>query len=177
MECDQNIFWKLVPEWLSALGTLLAVIVALYLAHRDRLIRCLATATFDILYKSANANPPFVSIIVTNIGVRSFAISEIGWQSGIFKKRFFSINPPEITDSAKLPHKLTDGEQLDWYIPLDACSKIFIPKIIKGRMKYFASLWFYFLRLDIRMTTGKSFTFKIHNNLKKEIKQLAQNNH
>ncbi len=112
-------FLKLGPDWLSAIGTISAVIVALYLARRDKRIRPVGSATiYVVLERGTQATPEFVTFTVTNIGTRAFVLTGISWRSGIFKKNHYLVIPPQNELSTRLPVKLADGDQAAVYIPL-----------------------------------------------------------
>ena len=76
----------LLPEWLTAIGTLSAVIVALYLARRDKQIRCVASAAVYVMLGPGIPAEEFVQVTVINIGTRGFTVSGISWRTGILKK-------------------------------------------------------------------------------------------
>lgn len=166
---SRNLLW-LLPEWLTALGTLLAVIVALYLARRDRLIRCVGNAAVgEFKGSTSGEHPKYVAITTTNIGTRSFTLSNISLCIGIFKKRSFWMKPVENEYSSPLPTKLSDGEHANFFIPVESFLSKDAPEILRGRPSGFSSLWIRSLRMVVHTSTGDSFKFRVDKTLREEI--------
>lgn len=160
----------LLAEWFAAIGTLLAVVVALYLSSRDRLIRCLANSTiYSLLDSSRNDSPEFVVLTVTNIGTRSFTMTGMSWRTGIFKRHYFFIVPPQNEYTSRFPVRLIDGEQASIYIPIEAFRTTSLQIILGGRPRFLFQFWVRFMRLVIHTTAGVSVNFKIQKTLRNEI--------
>lgn len=161
---------RLIPEWLTAIGTLLAVIVALYLARRDRLIRCLGSARISHIFVVGEDNTSIhVAIAVTNIGMRSFVFTGVSWRLGIFKKRNYEFLPPRNEYSNELPIKLQDGEQAKLFIPLEAFRANTIPSITAGQPRFLRPLWLWFMKVIVYTTTGETFGFRVGKDIRREI--------
>lgn len=170
MDTQTQALLQIIADWLAAIGTLLAVIVALYLARRDRLIRCVADSTVYVLLDPARSDfPHFVTFTVTNIGTRPFTLTGFHWQTGVISKKYFYIVPPENQLTSRLPIKLTDGEQASIYIPLEDFRNTTLPTLLKGQGKHFIYLRVQFMRLIVNTTTGQSMKFKIGKTLRDEI--------
>src|SRR5688572_17908988 len=84
----QTEFAGQLATWLSAIGTIAAVVVALYLARaRDRITLRLHAYTILLFSPGNDEVPEFVSIEVTNVGRRTATVSQIGWRFGVLRKR------------------------------------------------------------------------------------------
>jgi len=83
--------------WLAALGTLLAVIISLYLARRDKQIRISVNAYITTLINSlnnSNQSDRYLCIEVTNTGHRTANITSINQRHPVRflrKHVFFSV--------------------------------------------------------------------------------------
>jgi len=106
---------------LTSVGTLAAVVVALYLARQDR--RDFLKASADIgrigsMGQSLLNGQEVVRVDITNLGKNPITITGFGWQIGIIrKKRFFQIHDPFHPCTSKLPQKLEYGDTASY--PLD----------------------------------------------------------
>ena len=100
-------------SWLSAIGTVAAVIVALYLARRDKRIRLEVSAGIRLIVtQGIKGNPPeFLTIRVTNIGHREAQLTNIGWKIGFFRKKHAVQTTIRDGISSELPLRLKDGEK------------------------------------------------------------------
>lgn len=74
--------------WLSAFGTILAVVTSLYLASRKSKIKLEAHVGLRLIIGRGDSAPfpQFLSFQITNVGGRPARISNIGWEVGFFKK-------------------------------------------------------------------------------------------
>ncbi len=110
--------------WLSAVGTLLAVIVSLYLSRRDSRIRLhvnvgirkLFIGTGEHVVKKA---PDFIVIAVTNVGRRTANVTGLYWKNWLMPRRYFYQMPGEAPLSAQIPAQLGDGDEADFTLPLE----------------------------------------------------------
>jgi hypothetical protein len=75
-------------DWLSALGTVSAVILALYLARRDKNVRLEVSAGHRIVVTPGTEGPypEYLMIRIVNIGHREAQITNIGWKVGLFRR-------------------------------------------------------------------------------------------
>jgi len=95
--------WKFIntfAPWFSAIGTLLAVIVSLYLAHTSRRQKLKVSASIMQMLtvgQKEDVYPEYVWLRATNIGHSKVKITNLGWHVGFFKKRtFLQTNPKMI---------------------------------------------------------------------------------
>lgn len=132
--------------WFSAFGTLTAVILAIYLARRDKNIRLEISA-----------------------GHREAQIVNIGWKIGFFKKEY-SIQTliPNDQISSPMPVRLKDGEEAKYFIPLNEETK-WIENIIQKSLQPNPRIKISFMKLQVFTSVGKTFNSRIENGLKKRI--------
>jgi hypothetical protein len=139
---------------ISALGTLAAVIVALYLARRDQRPRMQVSASVMQMANSPQ-KVEFLFITGTNIGQLPLTVKGIFWTIGWYRKQTFITVPFENQYSEKLPKELTHGQQVRLVQPLkefEAGHDTFI--------RYLRERWYrrYFigsLRCGIYTSTGQ----------------------
>lgn len=117
-------FWRFVNSfapWLSALGSLSAVALALYLARQDKRIRLDVSVGHRLLVTQgfAGPHPSYLAIKVTNIGHREAQISTLTWKTGIFRKAHAIQTITRDGMSSALPIHLKDGEEANYFVHLD----------------------------------------------------------
>ena len=129
----------------TAVGTVGAVIVALWLAFQGRRIFLNIKAFLRIQFTTTNSQikKEIISIEVTNCGSRSVLITSLGWRTGYFKKRY-TIQIHDYTDPlcSKLPSTLNDGEIAYYFIP----KRIFFENI----QTLFPNYWKNFLWVSVK---------------------------
>ena len=123
--------WRFIntfAPWLSAIGTLAAVIVSLYFARRDKKIRLDISAGHRLIAIPGQVVRPehkdWLVIKVTNIGHREAQITNIGWTVGFFKKHGsiqvnFDTPAGQPGMSSPIPVRLKDGEEATYFISLN----------------------------------------------------------
>ena len=157
-------FWCLIATWMTAFGTVGAVIVSLFLAGREQRVKLSVGAGHRIiLNQGANPKPPeYCLIYVTNIGLRKARIVNIGWRIGFENPKFFIQTPPISTPSSEMPTELHDGEEARYLLPLSGgvgdseWVDQFIPFL--GRNK---ELDIRSMKVQIHTSIGKVFESKI----------------
>jgi hypothetical protein len=172
--------WKFIntfAPWLSALGTLVAVIVSLYLSRSIRRPKLRVSATHMVVIDSlpAGAHSNYLNIRATNIGHRPVNISNVGWRCGFFSKQYalqVVIGSPL---SSPLPTRLEDSQEASWFVPLDLedgwatrFAREFLLPYPRWRI-----MW---VRVQIITSVGKTFEANIAKSLRdtllKECKRL-----
>jgi len=128
---------NLLSQFLAAIGTIAAVITALYLANRDRKPFLIVNSSkFALIHNAPKATTDYMMIHITNSGLRPITIVNAGWKIGIFKPRtsiqFFNNRDPLGT---VLPKELKDGESLSVSLLWDDFVLKSIPDIL-GDRKY-----------------------------------------
>src|SRR5215210_1169995 len=114
--------WGVIGTWFSGIGSMLAVIVSLYLARRqDRVNLTVSAGIRQLVTPGERGAPPkFVAIRVVNRGYRRVTVSHVGWRIGLLRKRnFVQLLHPRHPMSSDIPVSLDQGEQANFFIPLD----------------------------------------------------------
>lgn len=178
MTQDTWLFINSFAPWLSAIGTIAAVFVALYLARRDKTIRLKVSAGHRLIITPGRSgpDPEYIAIKIVNIGHRDAQVTGIGWKTGLFEKRYFKqlINSNEF--SSILPIRLHDGEKANYYISLNKETnwlENFSEKMISPP---FQRLQVHFIKLQVFTSVGKTIETTIETNLKKKLIEVINRN-
>ena len=149
--------------WLSALGTISAVIVSLYLATQDRRVRLKVHASVQVLIEPGRSRE-FIGVSAVNIGRRETTITGIGWKIGPIRKKSF-IQLGFSPESAQLPVRLSDGQSAMFLIPLENTDNHWVEGMREQLGKL---LWLkiYFMEAQVVTSVGKSFTVRIDRNIR-----------
>jgi hypothetical protein len=166
--------WRFVntfAPWLSAIGTLTAVIVSLYLARRAsrlalRVFLAIITTVYQDDYRTQTTE--FVKISVVNHG-RTAVVTGFGWLWlwGSRKKRNWVILPPVGVDTTRFPKKLEFGEEATILLPtatFNKDSEWFLQAI---RSSWFPHLEVRLLRVVVFASTGQRFRVPLDRHLRK----------
>ncbi len=114
-----SINWGSVADWVSGLGSMAAVITALYLASRSQKIKLSGYCGIRLVVSTGGPQQQLVFLSVTNIGSRTATICNIGMSVGRFKKRHAIIAALKDIYSDGIPVTLADGQVAKWGIPLN----------------------------------------------------------
>ena len=157
--------WRFVNSfaaWLSALGTLAAVIVALYIANMQNRVRLRVSATKQRLVASGQRikdGEPVVIVSVTNLSHRAVKVSGVYWQARWRKSQSLQL-PSDHPLSAQLPRELpADVGTASFIFPEGVYSDPrgnleLTRKLFGGRL---ARLKSRFVRVGVTTTIGKRF--------------------
>lgn len=165
--------WKFVntfAPWLSAVGTISAVIVSLHLARRDKRIRLEVSAGIRLIVTPGipeSARNEYLAIHVVNIGHREAQITNVGWKAGIFKKRYAVQTNFMAGNSSSLPIRLRDGEEARYFVPLNEESDW-----LSGFGRDMLSRdWVqaYFLRIQVSTSVGVTVESRIEKGLRTKL--------
>lgn len=166
--------WKFInsfADWLSAIGTIMAVIVALYLARNDKQIKLKVSAGHWIEPPNDNFPAPtdYLMINVVNVGYRPVTISKIGWEIGFLFKKILFQNIVSNRLSSKLPIKLAEtGDEATYCIRL-YIGEVWLEKFLTEHIGAFPRLKTLFLKIRVDTTVGKSFRSQINKALRREM--------
>jgi hypothetical protein len=111
---DQE-FWIFVntfAPWLSAIGTILAVCISLYLASTRTRVKIEALAAISVINEQL-----YFSVMIVNTGPFEVEITNIGI-SNIFKKYMHVLINFDKEFSSTLPKRLSFGQSADYFIAL-----------------------------------------------------------
>lgn len=159
---DTLLWVTAIAESFSAIGTVAAVIVALWLARRDERLRLrIRVVVGGIVTRgqpvAETATPPVLWIKVTNIGRRPAEVAAIGWQLGVVRRRrFVAIIDPDAV-SSRLPTRLEDGQVAHYMPPLKPFVDTMADEIRGHRWK---ALGLRSLRLLVDTSGGKTFVVR-----------------
>lgn len=105
--------------WLAAIGTLLAVFLAIYLARMDRKIKLRLSAGRRSISPGLSMMNSYecCSIRAVNTGFRKVTITGVGWRVGLFNKTVYEQMLTFPPSPSTMPITLADGEEACWHIP------------------------------------------------------------
>jgi hypothetical protein len=166
--------WEFVNSfapWLSAFATIAVVIVSLYFSRRDKKIRIEISAGYRLIISQGDLNnrPEYLNVHIVNIGHREVQIVNIGWKIGFIKKKYFiqkRINNDGL--SSPMPIRLRDGDEANYYIPLNDETN-WIDNLIEKRLQPHPKMNLNFMKLQVFTSVGNEFNTKIEKGLKKRI--------
>lgn len=120
MTLDQQLqLWNVIGTWLSSLGTVAAVVVALYLSRRVERIRLkVAVGLREVWVGDGSPAQAHVCFDVTNIGERAVTINTVGWAVGKRKKRKYAIQPVSGRFTQQYPIELAHGHKATFMVSL-----------------------------------------------------------
>jgi len=109
-----------ITQIISALATVSAVCVALYLSRDARRIRLDISAGIRVMVsmgQKVSDAPVYVMIEAVNLSLRPVTIVCYGWVLGRWRKSQFIQTPANDALSSAIPCRLTDGESAKFLIP------------------------------------------------------------
>ncbi len=154
--------WRFIntfAPWLSALGTILAVVVSLYLARRStRLDVRVFPALVNIFTPGQpGPHPEFFQVRAVNHGGRDVIINGVGWRLVGLARRNWLVLPSGNPYSAKTPAKLAFGEEASFLYPTDTYTKDAEPLLRRIYDSWFPRLTVRLLRVGVFSSTGQQF--------------------
>ena len=114
--------WTLAANWLSAIGTNAAVIVALWLAIRSGRSKMRVRAEIVSIVTAGEKlteSDRYFSISAVNTGNSDIVVTNVGWTIGFWSKSHFAQLLLVDELNSRLPKKLSPGEAADFYFPLE----------------------------------------------------------
>jgi hypothetical protein len=163
-------------NWFSAIGTIGAVIVSLYLARGRSRIKLHISAGHRILAGLGTGKfPDYVSISIVNRGFRKVRITGIGWKVGLFNKQYADQIVNNLLWSSPLPIELEDGQEAKYLVPfkgaadwLNSFARDFLSTTT------FPNLTSHFVTLQVFTSAGKTFEKRIEENLRKKLIEAVE---
>jgi hypothetical protein len=162
-------------NWLSAIGTLAAVIVSLYLARRISRPRVQLSVGHRIMFETGS-KPPFPEFIlfqVVNTGDRTIRVTQIGWKAGLWKKRF-SIQMYDPSLSSNLPVEISHGQEAKFFIPLHARQEPWLKFFARDMLMPHYRISCSTLRAQVFLSLGNVFQTKPERSLMTKIKAASE---
>ncbi len=168
-----DIDWKFIntfAPWFSAIGTIAAVIVSLYLARAEKPIKLEIRAGHRIVVgnDSTGKYPEFLYISVTNRGHRTATITNVGWRIDFIKKQHMIQLVQKNQFSSGLPVRIDDGEEAKWLVPLDSKDN-WVERFSRDFLSSYPRLMLRSLKLQIDTSVGKTFEAAIEKGLKEKL--------
>lgn len=165
--------WKFIntfAPWLSAIGTLTAVIVSLYLSRSEKPIKLKVRAGHRIMIEQGQkgTRPEYLYISAINTGHRIATITNVGWKMGLWKKQYAIQVVQKDLYSSNLPVKIDDGEEARWFISLDTKDN-WLERFARDFLSPHPRWNLYWLRVQIHTSVGKTFESPIEKSLKEKL--------
>ena len=145
--------WEIVngfANWLAALGTIAAVVVALWLAYRQDKPRLILQADISLVWveKGTEKNREYLSVRAINVGDKPVTITRLSIRFGLFRKLWVAMPIPDQAVSSPFPTEITYGQEAEWLIPLEKnhfkwCENVakFLADSRHGTRIHFASVY------------------------------------
>jgi hypothetical protein len=169
------IFINTFSSWFSAIGTLAAVIISLYLARRERKIQLKVSAGHRLMLIPGRTEKPieYLNIDIVNVGARVANITNIGWSIGFLRKRVAVQMTIQDGFSSKMPTQLDDGERASYYIPLYGEAQ-WLETFAKDFLGKHPRVWSRTIKIIVHTSVGKVFTSRIEKGLRDELVKSAK---
>lgn len=163
-------------DWFAAAGTIAAVVVAIYLARRDKTVRLSINAGVRLIVTPGlkGPHPEYLSITAVNIGHRGAQITNIGWSVGLFKRQNGIQSTIQDGISSPIPVRLKDGEEARWMIPLGGKTlwlEDFVDKFLQPNPKIRSR----FVSVCIFTSVGTTFRTRVEKGLQERLVEAATN--
>ena len=171
MMCEQWAFINTFAPWVSAVGTLLAVIVSLYISYSTRKIS-LKIYSDIYIYNEYEKDEEYIGIYVINTGYRTVFLNSttcISFQVGLLKKRNIVIGWKHIDNakSSNFPYRLGENETAYLFIKINNDDGDWLENFKKKMLKGY---FLFSLRIIVYPNVGKPFKVKIGKNIKSRLK-------
>lgn len=138
--------------WASAIGTLAAVVTAIYLSRRDKMIRLTVRASKGIVLHN-QVSSDVVWVAVANIGLRPTKISNMYWKIGFWKPTEFIQTPSSDPNSDQMGVKLADGDTASYVFPIDTFTHTNV-EALRRELDRRWSRWWTLRTMKIGVTTS-----------------------
>ena len=163
--------------WFSALGTLCAVLVSLYLASRMSRHRVRVSCSIVRMIPTGQRlgdGAEFLQIRVVNRGSLEVVVSGIMWKQRGLRRQSYVVFPPDDPYSTKVPAKLQYGDQALFFFP----TKTF-PRSASELLKTLgaagpSSLKLRLLSLGVYASTGEEFLSPLDGHIRKWLVEQAE---
>jgi hypothetical protein len=174
---DQE-FWQFINTfsgWFSAVGTIAAVIVALYLARQDKRIRLSVFAGYRVIVTQGDpeSQRDYLTIGITNVGHREAQVTTIGWRVGIWRKQYSIQTVMKDGMSSPLPVRLRDGEEARYYIPLTGETR-WLEEFAKECLVPNPRKRLLFMWVRVHTSVGGTYTARIEKGLREKLLAFAE---
>ncbi len=157
--------WDLInsfSNWLSAIGTIAAVIVSLWFATKASRLQCHAQVGHRIVIEQGSQGiyPEILVFRIVNTGERPFQVNSVGWRVGIFRWRREAMQFYDRAQSSPMPVELQHDQEATWVVPLlseeKGWFKTFPRKMLSPHPLFYSAT----LRAIFVTSIGKTFLVK-----------------
>jgi len=168
--------WKIINSfapWFSAFGTILAVVVSLYLAYINRKISLNISSNISISNNGGNNRYFFIKVV--NDGYNSIIVNNILLQYGLFKKIYISIGDNNISAecSNPLPTKIEVGDAISLCVNINKEDNM-LEDFYNNFKKNNLYLNIFTLKIVVNTTSGKSFKNRVSKKIMNEIHYFSR---
>ncbi|RUR56359.1 hypothetical protein [Vreelandella populi] len=165
-----SVNWGSVADWVSGIGSLAAVVTALYLARASNKIRLRVHVGHRIVLAAGQqAEPPqFLQIGAVNIGSRFARITNVGYRVGVRRKQFAIQSIEANSMSSGMPADLSDGQEARWMIPLDL-SDNWIERFARDFLLPNWKIRLWSARVQVHTSVGRVFEASFEPSIKKKL--------
>lgn len=171
--------WRFVntfAPWLSAVGTLAAVITSLYLSRRGDRIRLKLSMGIRIVVVQGGGSDHGTELIwlnITNIGRRSATITTLHWRPVPWRKSGLIWIAPQNDYSSPLPITLNDGQSANYASVTDEFRKSFSERAQELFTGMVGAIRLRLLRIYVYTSTGKMFSTRPEASVRDLLRTLA----
>jgi hypothetical protein len=167
---DRRVDWKFIntfAPWFSALGSLAAVITALYLARTERTVDLKITAGVRVVAAPPQNPEKCVYVEVVNRGRRRAIVDSILWRlPRPFSEYEYVWIPSANSLSERIPATLEDGQRARFIGPLEGFTANFLEVVGTGWTRRIKAR---LLRVAVTTSTGRRFERRIEKGLRKAL--------
>jgi hypothetical protein len=171
--------WELLnsfANWFAAIGSFAAAGVALYLANRSAKPRAQVNVGYRVMVTPGEKGPypEYVMFRIVNTGDRPIRITQIGWKTGLFRKRFAIQTFEPLPISSNLPIEITHGQDASWFIPLSGQGQPWLDRFAKKMLctPHQVALWT--IKAQFFSSVGYTFETKIEEGLRQKFKAACK---
>lgn len=165
--------WKFIntfAPWFSAIGTLLAVCVSLYISYSTRKIE-LNVSSGIFVFNENGVDEEYLAINVINTGYRTVFLNSlacISFQVGLFKKTNIGIGHKYIDSqkSSSFPCKLSENETANLFVKINNDNVNWLHNFKEEHLKKHSLST---LRIIVYPNVGKPFKVQPDKTIMKEI--------
>ncbi|MFT3800810.1 MAG: hypothetical protein QM766_06270 [Burkholderiaceae bacterium] len=157
--------WDLIngfANWLSAIGSIAAALMALYIANRSSKPSARLSVGHRIIIEQGQKGPfpEYLVFQIVNTGDRPITITSIGWKIG-WPVRRHAMQLFEKGISSPLPVALAHGQQASWYVPMESREGGWFEYFAKDMLMPRHSLSLWLLKAQAFTTVGFVFSCSV----------------
>lgn len=168
--------WKLLEiggNWVSGVGSLLAVWVALRIAKKQTEVKLAVVAGERALVdRVARTAPMILFVQVTNIGQAPATITNVGWEQGVISKRYGIQMLEQSHASNTVPIDLTTGKQATFTVPFDGTT--WLPDMVEWLDGWFPRFKAWDIKVCIYTSVGTTVKQRLEPALRKKLLEEHQ---